>query len=314
MLSIHRPAPVPAHLAWSLIGLLALAPAGCLQPPELAFDNPCDPKVDQGACGAVLGGACSLAVPCSTGPCVGMGADGVGYCTQPCDDARPCPSDYFCLPSRFGDEPGRCVNLLDAGMVEGMADAVAADARVADGGIVDAGVPDGGVPNEVEVDCPTACATITDSFCYDAANCPDGHRETALLDAACTQACEAGWLDARAVWDEPTCEGALEMVFSASAEAVRLCGRPDRGGGACTAGQSAGVCIDPDVADCEANNGTPVGDACPGGGDVVCCLDYPCTTDDGLTGLCFDQALCDTEVRLGLCPGHADIGCCLDVE
>lgn len=77
----------------------------------------------------------------------------------------------------------------------------------------------------VMVSCRDACLSVSRSDCYDVDSCPGGYDDASALNDVCRMACESGALDAEALYDDPSCQSAVEMVLAASVEARSLCER-----------------------------------------------------------------------------------------
>ncbi|MCB9539771.1 MAG: hypothetical protein H6704_26460 [Myxococcales bacterium] len=173
----------------------------------------------------------------------------------------------------------------------------------------------GGMGGNPDADCETACDNSDPCYENDA-NCPgySGDADKAALTAACIAACTGGDLDAGELESTLDCPGSVELIIGASADAAGICAGdgPDQSGGACLTDMGdPGVCVNTDNYDCEGEGGALVMGACPGGNNIVCCVELPCIATAG-EGVCIDSGACDGETEAGLCPGNNSIMCCVE--
>lgn len=167
------------------------------------------------------------------------------------------------------------------------------------GGVAGSG---GGGGSTLDDDCMAACSEV--GLCAEELK---GCDEMAAANA-CFDGCTAGDFDPNDIIDALDCESAIGFAES-SLEGV--CEDDvDRSGGACvTDDDRNGVCVNTGTFSCD---GELVEGACPGGNNIVCCVDQPCEVDDGV---CIDDGVCEDQGGTpvsGQCPGNANIQCCTE--
>jgi hypothetical protein len=160
----------------------------------------------------------------------------------------------------------------------------------------------------VDPGCPEACDTL--ATCSDVhGDCPGGDPE--VVRSACLGYCDEDF--AADINGADGCDAQLALAIENVDDIAAACEdvEPEPGEGeACSSDEGDGFCINTDrPRSCEDGGGFLVTGACPGGNNIVCCVEYACETEDA-EGTCQSTDTCDGDSTPGLCPGGADIQCC----